>query len=463
MKRLFNILAIFSLLAGITACEGVVEEPQQKDAEVKLTANKLEIVADDTDSVTFEVTVDGVVTTKDVQIIVLNDNSTLPGNTFKTATAGEYRFKAAYKTFTSETVTVTATAVAVPEVVLAADKTEIAADGTESVTFTVTVDGQDKTAEATIIELASNTRLEDNTFATTTEGSYTFVAEYGELRSQQVVITAKASAPVQHSLVLKASKQRIMCDGTDAVVFTAMYGEKDVTEECEFHTTTGTTLEGSTFSTTTVGTYNIYALYNNTRSNTVSIDVYDPAVVGEYEIGTLCEVNGTKGIIYAIKTDRDDYTWVYVVSLDEEYLQWSTENVWCNCGSDKGAWNTYDPFDERYSHAHGGVRDINNYPAFAWCMDHGEDWFLPSSTELQWLWDSISGGTHTYNCAAVEAFNKILTDNGGVILEEDYYLSSNETSEDLIELIAFMENSVVCLEPYKTKKFRTRAVARFNI
>ena len=462
MKRLFNIFAMLALLAGFTACESGEEGPA-KDPVVKLTANKTEIEADGFDKVTFEVTVDGVVTTNDVQIILLNDNSILSDTTFTTKVAGEYRFKAAYKNVTSETITVKATITPLVNVVLTADKSEIIGDGVDTVTFTVTVDGQDKTAEATIINVLYSTTLEGNTFTSDVAGEYTFMAQYENATSEEVVITVKDNTPTQKSLTITTSKYRIASDGVDSATFTVLYGEEDVTAECEFHTTTGTVIEGSTFSTTTVGTYNIYALYNNTRSNTVSIDVYDPAVVGDYEIGTLCEVNGTTGVIYAIKTDKNNYTWVYVVSLDEEYLQWSTENVWCNCISDKGSWNTYDPFDERYSNADGGVRDINNYPAFAWCMGHGENWFLPSSMELQWLWDSISGGTHTYNCAAVEAFNKVITDNGGVILEEDYYWSSNETSFDNIELVAFMENSVICLEPYKTKKYRTRAVARFNI
>ena len=447
---------MLALLAGITACEGVEEQPQQ-DAVVKLTANKLEIVADGTDSVTFEVTVDGVVTTKDVSIIVLNDNSTLAGSTFKTTTAGEYRFKAAYKNFTSETVTITATATT-SNVELEVDKTEFTADGTDKVTFTVTVDGQDKTAESRIIELSSNTNLEGNTFTTTTEGVYTFVAEYGEYRSQQVVITAVANTPTQKSLTITTSKYRIASDGVDSATFTVLYGEEDVTATCEIRDTKGNVIEGGVFSSTTEGTYDIYALYNNQRSNTVSIDVYDPNVTYAYEIGQIYEVNGSKCVAYAIKDN-----FAYFFSMDEEDLQWSTENVWCNCISPKGEWNTYDPFDPKYSKADGGARDINNYPAFKWCMDHGDNWFMPSSTELKWMWDAISGGTHRFDSESVAAYNKLLEENGGDPFNETYYWSSNETSEDRIELIAFMSDSIVCLEPLKTYTYTVRAVTRVQL
>jgi hypothetical protein len=195
------------------------------------------------------------------------------------------------------------------------------------------------------------------------------------------------------------------------------------------------------------------------RSNTVSIDAYDPNLTSAYEIGQIYDINGTKGVAYAIKTVGND-TFVYFFSMDEADLQWSTENVWGNCNSTKGAWNTYDPFDERYSKADGGVRDINNYPAFKWCMDHGADWFMPSSQELQWMWDAISAGTHNFDSESVKAYNKLLTDNGGMPFFETYYWSSNETAEDLVELVAFMNDSVVCLEPYKTYTYTVRAVYR---
>ena len=462
MKRLFNIFAIAALALGFTACDEQGEGIESGEVNITLTGDKTEIVADGIDAVVFTALVNGE-TNSDIQIICLKNNSIVKNNTFTTTEAGDYLFKAVYGNKSSDAFKVTATAPEVPTLILEADKESIVANGTDVVTFTVTLDGVDVTAESTIINGMFDEALEGATFSTDAIGEYQFYALYGEYESNTFVVEAYADQPVQKSLTLTASKMRIKADGEDMVVFTAKYGEEDVTASCTLHTTTGAAIEGNEFTTTTAGTYNIYALYDNTRSNTLSIDAYDPAVVGKYDIGTVCEVNGTKGVVYAIKTDAQGYTWAYAVSLDEAFLQWSTENVWCNCISSKGAWNTYDPFDERYSNADGGVRDIANYPAFAWCMEHGADWFLPSDDELQWLWDAASGGTHKFDCDTMKAFNKIITDNGGSPIQEDYYWSSNETSYDMIELIAFMDNSVVCLEPYKTKRYQTRAVARIML
>ncbi len=458
MKKLFSIFAILSLAVGFTACEEKrTDTPDTPDSiAVALSATKSEIVADGTDSVAFEVTVGGVVTTDGVQVICLNDNSVLGGTTFTTTTAGEYRFVAVYNGKKSEEVKVLATNPAGPTVVLAADKDAITADNADTVTFTVTVDGQDKTSESTITIVNYATPLEGNTFASDVAGEFVFQATFEGTQSNQVIVTASAvETPVQKSLTIEASKLRIKADGEDSVEFTVMYGEEDVTATCEIKTTAGDVIEGGAFATTTPGSYNIYALYDNVRSNTVSVDAYDPNIASAYEIGQIYDVNGTKGICYAIKTDNQDRTWAYFFSMDEADLQWSTENVWCNCVAGRGDWNTEDML------RNGTSPDM--YPAAQWCIAHGDGWFMPSSQELQWMWDAISEGTHNFDNASVAAYNKLLTDNGGMPFVETYYWSSNETSEDMIELIAFMSDSVVCLEPYKTSKYTVRAATRVQL
>ena len=452
MKKLFGLFALLSLAVGFTACEEVPVEPGNYD--VAISANKTEIVANGTDTVSFEVTVDGVVTTEGVQIICLNYNSVL-GNDFKTTTAGEYRFAAVYKGIKSNEVVVKATALK-KEIVLSADKAEIVGDNNDTVTFTVTVDGEDKTAESTITIVNYGSTLEGNTFVTDVAGEFIFQARFEGENSNQVVVTATAvEAPVQKNLVLTGSPMRIKADGSEKVTFKAMYGEDDVTATCTIQSTNGVVVENGVFTTTEAGTYNFYALYDNTRSNTVSVDAYNPEMNVDYEIGEIYDINGTNGVCFAIKNDNQNRTWAYFFSMDEEYLQWSTENVWCNCASGRGDWNTEDMLKNGTS--------PDKYPAAQWCVAHGEGWFMPSSTELQWMWDAVSGGTHNFDSETMKSYNTLLTSNGGEAFQETYYWSSNETSDDMIELIAFMSDSVVCLEPYKTSKYNVRAVYRIML
>ena len=455
MKKLFSLIALLSLAVGFTACEETT--PDTPDTKtVTLSANKSEIMADGVETVSFEATVNGVVTSDGVQIICLNDNSVLSASTFKTTAAGEYRFVAVCNGVKSNEVKVLATNPAGPTVVLTADKSTIVADNAETVTFTVTVDGEDKTAESTITIVNYGTALEANTFASDVAGEFVFEATFDGEKSNQVIVTATAvEAPVQKSLTIEASKLRIKADGEDCATLTVMYGEEDVTATCEIRTTAGDVIEGGAFATTTPGSYNIYALYDNVRSNTISVDAYDPNIASAYEIGQIYDINGAKGVAYAIKTDNQNRTWAYFFSMDEADLQWSTENVWCNCVASRGDWNTEDML------RNGTSPDM--YPAAQWCIAHGDGWFMPSSQELQWMWDAISEGTHNFDNASVAAYNKLLTDNDGMPFVETYYWSSNETADDLVELIAFMNDSVVCLDPQKTYTYTVRAATRIQL
>ena len=451
MKKLFGLFALLSLAVGFTACEKVAQENNSDTptTSITLSVDKSEIAADGKEFATFSVDV------ADAQIICLNDNSVLSTNTFKTTTAGEYRFAAIKGGVKSNEVKVIAKALEV-EVLLSVDTNEIVADNADVATFTVTVDGEDKTADAQIIVVNYGTALEGNTFVTDVAGEFIFQANFEGKQSNQVIVNATGvEQPAQKNLVLTASAIRIKADGAETVTFKAMYGEDDVTATCQIKTTAGLEVENGVFATSEAGTYNFYALYDNVRSNTVSVDAYDPNMASDYEIGQIYDLNGSKGVCYAIKNDNQNRTWAYFFSMDEEYLQWSTENVWCNCASGRGDWNTEDMLRNGTS--------PDKYPAAQWCVAHGEGWFMPSSTELQWMWDAVSGGTHNFDSDTMKAYNKLLTDNGGEPFQETYYWSSNETSDDMIELIAFMSNSVVCLEPYKTSKYNVRATYRIQL
>lgn len=189
---------------------------------------------------------------------------------------------------------------------------------------------------------------------------------------------------------------------------------------------------------------------------TVNMAGISPEEEVSYKPCTLYDEDGVKGVIYAVTTDNKGNTYVYLMSMDEEDLQWSTKYEWCNCSFTTGLHNTNDPFD------YWGM-DINNYPAFKWCKEHGEGWFLPSSTEMNMMWEAITDGELDFNAAKVAEYNKLLTDNGGEPFCETFYWSSNETSEDMIEVIAFMDQSVVCLDPTKDKEYTARAGYRFKV
>lgn len=452
-----------ALALGITACEKPAgNEPEVEAKKPALEADKTEIVANGADKVTFTATVDGEANAE-IIIISLKDNSVLEDNTFATTTPGTYQFKAVYGNESSDVVEITATE-AEKIITLEADKSEIVADATEAVTFTVKVDGAEVTEGYEITNLNYSAALEGNTFTSDVAGEFKFQAKYdGKWLSNEVTITVNnVPVPEHKELKLYASPNRIKADGVEEAVFTVMYGEDDVTADAEvFNSLTNEGIESKKFSTTEPGTYKFRARYNGeTTGASVEVDAYDPAIAGQYEIGSVYDKDGVKGVIFAIKEHPSSGTiFCYIMSMDEEDLAWSTE--YCDlsyANSTWGAWITEDIFDPARDN-----RDINNYPAFKWCVEHGDGWFLPSQDEMLWMWDAVSGGTHKFDSPTVEKFNKVLSENGGEPFQETYYWSSTAGSADIAIAVAFMENSVVCLTPARDNAYSVRAAYRFAI
>lgn len=462
MRKLFSIFALAAIALGFASCEPTNNEEPAAAKKPVLTADKSEIVADGVDKVTFTATVDGVADAE-IMIIALKDNSTLGDKTFTTTTPGKYQFKAIYGNESSDVVEITATE-AEKIITLEADKSEIVADNTEAVTFVVKVDGVEVDNNYQIINLNYNAPLEGNTFVSDVAGEFKFQAKYENkwLSNEVNVVVNSVPVPEHKELKLYATPNRIKADGVEEAVFTVMYGEDDVTAESEvYNTATQEVLENKKFSTTEPGTYKFRARYNGeTTGVSIEIDAFDPAIASQYEIGTIYEVDGVKGVIFAIKEHPSSGTlFCYILSLDEEDLPWSTEYADLSyANSTWGAWITEDIF-----HPSRDNKDINNYPAFKWCVEHGDGWFLPSQDEMLWMWEAVSGGTHKFNSPSVEKFNEVITDNGGEPFQETFYWSSTAGSADIAIAVAFMENSVVCLTPTRDNAYSVRAAYRFAI
>ena len=79
------------------------------------------------------------------------------------------------------------------------------------------------------------------------------------------------------------------------------------------------------------------------------------------------------------------------------------------------------------------------------------------------MWETITDGARDFTAPSVAQYNKLITDNGGEPFVETYYWSSNETTDELIEVVAFMNDSIVCLDPKKDSIFTARAVYRFKV
>ena len=323
---------------------------------------------------------------------------------------------------------------------LKADKTSILANGNDMATFTVKLNGKELESGYQLLNIEYDEFLIGNKFSTTLARTYTFVAMYNGISSNPIIIQAVEDTE-NITVELVADKTTIKDNGNDKVTFTVYVNDVKTDGANIFNVTENKYLTGNTFSSKTIGTYEFRATYNDVTSENITITVKGASV---YAPGDFYEEDGVEGVVFYVTNDG---TSGYIMSLDQATLQWSTENIQANCFSGNGKYNTEDMLK----------LGADKFPAAKWCADHGNGWFMPSSKELQWMWDAVSNGTHVFDNEFIKLYNDKLEDP----ILEDYYWSSNETTEDLGELVAFMENSVVCLDPQKNKKFLVRAVYKF--
>ena len=315
MKKLLFILSLFFI---ITSCD--------KTPIITLSVDKSEISADGKDIATFKViSTDKHNNEEDVtnnsQIFFADSKLEVGSTTFSTTEPNSYSFYATYEDAVSNKVTVTAIEVEeepedpeTPEdpqdpqdpqdpeeptespIILSASKTSIANDGKDNIIFTVMQDSLEITSQTKIY--VGDTKLKLNIFSSTTAGTYTAYAMKGELKSNEITITVEdenenPSEPEdpeipeepeqpepEKPITLTASTTNITANGTDAVTFTVMQENNDVTSKSNIFINGGK-LNGNKFTTYTAGTYTAYAQKNDAKSNEITIYVEAVADMGK--------------------------------------------------------------------------------------------------------------------------------------------------------------------------------------
>lgn len=262
------------------------EDEEQTEAPIVLSASTDTITADGKDIITFTVMQDTVDVTGSVKIFV--NEKLINSNKYKTYFSGSYTVYAKKNdTIVSNEITFFAKEVGDDNndedeettIELAASKTTIVADGNDKVTFTVTENGKDITSEATIF--VGETELSLNVFTSTTAGTYTAYAMKDEVKSNEITITVeKVNEPEpEKSITLTASTTNITANGSDAVTFTVMQDNNDVTSLSSIFVN-GSKLNGNKFTTYTSGSYTAYAQKNEVKSNEITITVTDAPDMG---------------------------------------------------------------------------------------------------------------------------------------------------------------------------------------
>ena len=180
-----------------------------------------------------------------------------------------------------------------------------------------------------------------------------------------------------------------------------------------------------------------------------------------YNIGDFYDVDGVRGIVCML---NETGTHGLILSLDQIFLPWSTF-----AKPDLRQIGTDEMDDGRVNMArvaayiaeHGASWE--EFPAFKWCADHGDGWYLPAANEMLVIGNNFNGGNRLkFNRAARNLFNDALKRNGGSKMDRlVYYFSSTEKDAKMAYTSHMDIEPPYAVEIQKYAKYLVRAVHRF--
>ena len=175
-------------------------------------------------------------------------------------------------------------------------------------------------------------------------------------------------------------------------------------------------------------------------------------------------VQPVSGGRYVLKQLSDDRQHGLVVSLDEIYLHWSEfrKPDLRLAGADNRTDGVAN-MEKVAQYIAANNLSWDDFPAFKWCRDKGEGWYLPAIDELLTIGHNYNGGTRVQNNRqARNKFNDALKDAGGKRMDRlVYYFSSTEMDEKNAYTTHMGIEPPYVIEIPKYNKFLVRAVHKF--
>ena len=139
-----------------------------------------------------------------------------------------------------------------------------------------------------------------------------------------------------------------------------------------------------------------------------------------YKVGDYYNENGKKGVVFEVSADGQ-HGKIVSMTQSREMLQWTSNKTELKrlIGADSNSGGAYNM---------AKVKSVANwqskYPAFKWCADLGEGWYLPAIEELE---------KFTLDDAVHDVVNRTLALKGGIKLYNrgviEFYWSSTESDE----------------------------------
>lgn len=186
------------------------------------------------------------------------------------------------------------------------------------------------------------------------------------------------------------------------------------------------------------------------------------AVFKTYRPGDYYEQDGIRGLVFSV-TDDGRHGLLLSLEESEHYTAWCTLR---DPAPEVGAASNTDGEKNMESVARfvaSGSASWADFPAFEWCRNLGEGWYLPAVDELLRLAHAFNGGQRmVYDRKARQRFNDTLREHGGKRLDRmvDYF-SSTELDAALARSAPMAVEPPYVNDLPKHQKFLVRAVRKF--
>ncbi len=169
---------------------------------------------------------------------------------------------------------------------------------------------------------------------------------------------------------------------------------------------------------------------------------------GVYQVGDYYDDGTKQGVVFEV-SDGGQHGKIVSMRQSDQILMWSTARAYdqmtaTDATDSREGWLNQQTIIEKHA--------ISCYPAFAWCADQGEGWYLPAIEELK----SILLDSHVFVMV-----NQGLLSHGGVALNKFGYWSSTEGSAISAWGIGGYKDDSIANGFSKRGSFYVRAVSVF--
>lgn len=183
---------IILLLVVIIALAGCGKKEDKSAYSLTITADKLEIIADNLDKIEFTAQVktskEKIIDVDKAKIVYSVDNAMMLSNEFRATASGEYKIKATYNNIQSNEITVKVNRY-VSEIRLGVSKTLLVSDGIDSIVLNGEILGYGKKViDGTVDYYIGEQKLGESVFRTTIPGIYVITARAEVKISKEVLI-----------------------------------------------------------------------------------------------------------------------------------------------------------------------------------------------------------------------------------------------------------------------------------